>query len=593
MQNVPLLSTPTTHWFPGGKLGRYVLIAPLASGGMAEIWLARQPGLHGFEKIVVIKRMIGALQDDPDHVEMFLSEARLAAALSHRHVVQIYELGEDQGSFFIVMEFIEGESLARVYKTSRQLKMPLPVPMAVQLIAWAAEGLHYAHTLTDGSGNTRGIIHRDVSPQNLLVTADGSIKLVDFGIAKVASEETSSGKLKGKIAYMPPEQARAEQLDPRADIFALGVVLFELLTNSRLFGKMDDLEILNHLISEQPYPRCSERNASIPPELDALVAKAMAPRRDDRFATAREFQTALEDWLSATGQRAASADIADYLNKLFPQRNAERRALLEAARKGEISPQIASNLFSSSGSGSHSEPSAPGSRSSGGRAPPMPLAAPDGTQDVSMSWAPPAAAPKSRRGPLVIALSVVAVAVLIGAIALGRPSASTSGAPDAGAVAAPSSLAIECNPKATIILDGTQVGSTPYTAEGLSLGEHQLVLRAPGYLEQKRAVTVRTAGERLQLVLALEKEAPPVVDAGAAAAAAVVKTANGKLNLRTTPWTSVFLGKRKLGDTPLVGVTLPAGSHVLRVSNPEAGVESSIEITIQANRTTNENLVLK
>jgi eukaryotic-like serine/threonine-protein kinase len=593
LHNAPLLSTPTTHWFPGGKLGRYVLIAPLASGGMAEIWLARQPGLHGFEKIVVIKRMIGALQDDPDHVEMFLSEARLAAALSHRHVVQIYELGEDQGSFFIVMEFIEGESLARLYKTSRQLKMPLPVPMAVQLIAWSAEGLHYAHTLTDGSGNTRGIIHRDVSPQNLLVTADGSIKLVDFGIAKVASEETSSGKLKGKIAYMPPEQARAEQLDPRADIFALGVVLFELLTSSRLFGKMDDLEILNHLISEQPLPHCSERNATIPPELDALVARAMAPRREDRFATAREFQTALENWLSATGQRAASADIADYLNKLFPQRNAERRALLEAARKGELSPQIASNLFSSSGSGSHSDPSAPGSRSSGGRAARVPPAAEgEGTHDVSMSWAAPVAK-KSRRGPLVIALGVVAVAVLIGAIALGRPGAGAAGPPDAGVAAPPpSSLAIECTPKATIILDGAQVGSTPFTVEDLSLGEHQLVLRAPGYLEQKRAVTVRSAGERLQLVLALEKEAPPpVVDAGAPAP--IVRAANGKLNLRTTPWTSVFLGKRKLGDTPLVGVTLPAGSHVLRVSNPEAGVESSIEITIQANRTTNENLVLK
>ncbi|MDP1829433.1 MAG: serine/threonine-protein kinase [Archangium sp.] len=583
------MSTPTTKWFPGGRIGRYVLISPLASGGMAEIWLARQSGLHGFEKIVVIKRMIGALQDDPDHVAMFLSEARLAAGLSHRHVVQIYELGEDKGSFYIVMEFVEGESLARVYKANRAAKTAMPVPIAVQLIAWAAEGLHYAHTLTDSEGKTRGIIHRDVSPQNLLLTADGSIKLVDFGIAKVASEETSSGKLKGKIAYMPPEQARAEQLDPRADVFALGVVLFELVSNTRLFGKMDDLEILNHLISNQPLPHCSERNAAAPKELDALIARAMAPQRDERFASAREFQTALENWLSATGQRASTAEIADYLNRLFPERAAERRTMLDAARKGEaLSPELASNLFTSSGSGSVSEPSHVGRRANA-------MTDQDlvPTHDVSMSFEPPRRPPS--KTPLFVALALGFLVLAGGGYAVIRPSPAVE-VPDAGPPrVAPASLAIECTPIATVVLDGKPAGPTPLTLNELALGEHTVVLRAPGHHEQRRTVTL-SAGEKLQLVFALEKDAPVpvVVDAGVAVKATpVVARANGKLNLRTTPWTSVYLGKRKLGDTPLVGVSLPAGSHVLKVVNAEAGVQSSIEVTIQANKTTSENLVLK
>ena len=203
--------------------------------------------------------------------------------------------------------------------------------------------------------------------------------------------------------------------------------------------------------------------------------------------------------------------------------------------------------------------------------------------------------PTARRGrnALLVALSIPALGLLVGAIALGRPSA-VAGPPDAGVAVAPSTLTLECTPKASVILDGTPVGSTPYLAADLSVGEHQLVLRAPGYLEQRRVVKVNSAGEKLQLVLTLEKEAPVAVDAGEKIAPVqVAARANGKLNLRTTPWTTVYLGKRKLGDTPLVGVALPAGSHVLRVVNPEAGVESSIEITIQANKTTNENLVLK
>ncbi|MBL8914610.1 MAG: serine/threonine protein kinase, partial [Archangium sp.] len=175
---------------------------------MAEIWLARQTGLKGFAKLMVIKRMINALQDDPDSVEMFLTEARLAAQLTHPHVVQISELGDQGGSLYIVMEYLDGEDLAVVRRTGQKHGLPLLDHYAAKLVAMAAEGLHYAHTLVGLDGKPLRIVHRDVSPQNLIVTFDGSVKVVDFGIAKPASQMTNSGKLKGKLAYMSPEQAR-------------------------------------------------------------------------------------------------------------------------------------------------------------------------------------------------------------------------------------------------------------------------------------------------------------------------------------------------------------------------------------------------
>jgi hypothetical protein len=200
-----------------------------------------------------------------------------------------------------------------------------------------------------------------------------------------------------------------------------------------------------------------------------------------------------------------------------------------------------------------------------------------------------------RRTGLFIGVTVGFLVLSISGYFALRPDAEPASTPDAGQVAALGTLAIECTPKATVVIDGAEAGTTPWVAEQLSLGEHQVVLRAPGFVEQRRAITLRTAGERLQLVLALEKEAVALEsqDAGSKVPVVVAARANGKLNLRTTPWTTVYLGKKKLGDTPLVGVSLPAGSHVLRVVNTEAGVQSSIEVTIQANHTTNENLVLK
>ncbi|MEW5739847.1 MAG: serine/threonine-protein kinase [Myxococcota bacterium] len=592
-------------WSPQTTVGRYQLLTPLASGGMAEIWLARQPGLRGFEKLVVIKRMVGALEDDPDHVEMFLSEARLAAQFSHPHIVQIYELGEEKGSFFIVMEFLDGESLSSVFKQARRDNKPMPDHLVARLGAWAAEGLHYAHTRVDEHGRPLCIVHRDVSPQNLLVTFDGSLKVVDFGIAKIATHATSSGKLKGKLAYMAPEQARTQAVDARTDVFALGVVLFELLARGRLFPRAEDFEILTKMASLERFPRLSERRIDISPGLDEIVAKAMQANAAQRYQSAAELQAALEDWLVSTGQRATAADVSEYLRELFAERIATRKSLIDAARRGEVMPAGAGAFVSSpSGSGSSSL--------SGGK----PATTPDRPVEASISMDPTMAAsmqglPRAGgKGPVRM---IVAGVLVLAAAALGvrflkapaeveaptTPPVEARAEVDSREAPPPSvsaTLTVEATPaEATIRIDGQPQGQGPYS---LAPGEHLLETGAAGYVTDTRKVTLHD-GERVSLIIKLEHTPQAAVDPPSPMGATKrpdktpKAAAKGTLKIDTVPWTTVYVGGKKLGDTPILNAKLPAGKHVLRLVNPEAGVEQSIEVEIVANAETVKKLRLK
>jgi serine/threonine-protein kinase len=555
---------------------------------MAEIWLARQPGLRGFEKIVVIKRMIGALEEDPDQVEMFLTEARLAAGLTHPNVVQIFELGEDQGSFFIVMEFLEGESLSTVWKEGLKREKPLPGPLAAQIIASAAEGLHYAHTRTGQNGEPLCIVHRDVSPQNLIVTCDGAVKLVDFGIAKVASQATSSGKLKGKLAYMSPEQGRGEALDARSDVFALGVVLFEMVTRTRLFPKVEDLQILKHIISGAPMPKAKERRPDVPEALDRIIAKAMAADRDERYASARDLQVALEDFLLKTGRRTTGADIADYMKLLFAERMQQRRNIIDSAKRGELTPsQVPPRMFPNAGDGSNSNP---------GSADPLAATAvrPSKDSQVSLVFDPPGAKLK------VVALGALAVTAavvlaILGARALGD--STPAAAPDAGAsvVEATATLSVDSRPSgARVTFDGAGRGVDPLELPNLAAGPHEVTFTLAGYATEKRSVQLKP-GEHLNLVVDLDPLDAP--DAGhkpeVKATQPVAAVKMGQLTIDTTPWSTVYLGQRKLGDTPVIKVALPAGRQVLRLVNPEQNINSTIEVDINPNELTVKKLVLQ
>src|SRR5262245_21934690 len=224
---------------PGETFGKYVLVRRLATGGMADIYLARQSGVEGFQKPCVIKRILPQLADDQQFVSMFLDEARIAALLTHPNIVQIFDLGKQDGSYFLAMEHIHGEDLTRILDAERQRgRTALPENIAIRIIAQVAEGLDYAHHAVDEDGLALGIVHRDVSPPNVIVSYAGSVKIVDFGIAKavVKHSRTEVGVIKGKVPYMSPEQVQGLELDKRSDIFSLGALLYELSTGQKPFA---------------------------------------------------------------------------------------------------------------------------------------------------------------------------------------------------------------------------------------------------------------------------------------------------------------------------------------------------------------------
>ena len=311
--------------------GSYQLLKRLATGGMAQIYLARRPGSDAPDKLLVLKRILPHLSENDEFVRMFLDEARIAARLAHPNVVQIYDLGAEADTFFIAMEYIHGVDARRLWKRSETAGRPLPVSLVCRILLEACAGLDYAHKKTDAAGRPLGIVHRDVSPQNILVTFDGGVKVVDFGIAKAADQATvtRSGVLKGKYSYMSPEQAAGQRVDRRSDVFALGVVLHELLTGGRLFKRHSDMLTLS-AVAECNVPAPSQVAPRVPAELDAIVLKALAKEPDARFQHAQDLQRALEGWLAAQAQPSGTADLAAFMKDLYADR------LSEEARSGEV-----------------------------------------------------------------------------------------------------------------------------------------------------------------------------------------------------------------------------------------------------------------
>src|SRR4051812_22615795 len=307
--------------------GSYQLIKRLATGGMAQIYLARQKGPEGFEKLLVVKRILPHLAENADFVRMFLDEARIAARLNHPNIVQIFNLGAQDDSYFIAMEYIHGEDVRKVWKRSEQKGTVMPTHLVCRVIMEACSGLDYAHKKADQNGKPLGIVHRDVSPQNILVTFEGGVKVVDFGIAKAADQAvvTRSGVLKGKYSYMSPEQALGKKLDQRSDIFALGVVLYELLTGTRLFKRANDIQTLN-AVTECNVPPPSEVDEDIPKDLDAIVLKALAKEPQDRYEYAVHLQMALEEWLLRHQLPSSSVQLAGFMQELYAERLAEEKA---------------------------------------------------------------------------------------------------------------------------------------------------------------------------------------------------------------------------------------------------------------------------
>jgi serine/threonine-protein kinase len=294
------------------RLGKYELVRKLAMGGMAEVFLAKAAGPMGFEKTLVLKRILPDLAQESSFIQMFLSEAKLVARLTHPNIVQIFDFGESEGTYFVAMEYIDGPSLRTLVKRAGAQGLFLPPTVCARLISQACEGLAYAHDFADpDTGEPLGIIHRDVSPDNILLSRQGAVKVVDFGIAKAAgqSHKTESGVVKGKLAYMPPEQLRAKALDRRADVYALGVVLYELLTGQRPYTADSEARLMQAILYEPPTPAAQLR-PDLPQPLRRILSKALAKEREQRYPDCHALQVDLESFIVSVGTPVMTQQVA-------------------------------------------------------------------------------------------------------------------------------------------------------------------------------------------------------------------------------------------------------------------------------------------
>jgi serine/threonine-protein kinase len=330
-----------------GVIGKYQLCFRLASGGMARVYLARIQGPAGFEKLVALKRIHSHLADQPEFIEMFLDEARIASRINHPNICQVFDFGQDQGAYYISMEFLLGETAGRVagaLNKKEDVDSDRWGCIAARIVAEAAEGLHAAHELKGDDGESMKVVHRDVSPHNIFITYDGAVKVVDFGIASAANRlhTTNEGTLKGRWPYMAPEQIQGGKIDRRVDIWALGVTLWEMLTRRRLFKRKNDAETIMAVVYGR-FPTPSEVVEDLPKELDAVVMKALEREPDRRFQTAREMGQAINQALTEHGRATGNAEISDLMGELFADRRERRTMMIEQARtmqSGVVHPSL-------------------------------------------------------------------------------------------------------------------------------------------------------------------------------------------------------------------------------------------------------------
>jgi serine/threonine-protein kinase len=341
---------------PGYKLDRYELLCPLAQGGMASVWLARLQGKHGFEKLVAIKTILPHFAADARFRQMFLDEARIASRIEHANVAQILDLGEQHDVLYLVMEWVEGDALSKLSRAVEKDGQLIPLGIILRILADACAGLHAAHELCDAAGHPLHVVHRDVSPQNILVNTKGVVKVIDFGVAKARdrhADETSSGILKGKIQYMAPEQAVGKPVDRRADVWAIGAILYRMLSGRAPFEAENQLATL-HLLSSGVPP------APLPPQVPkpvaAVIRRALTYDAAHRYATASELQVALEAAMRATQSMTRASDVAAYVGERLASRAAARKeaialAMKSATERSHIAKVLQTNTEMGSGVG--------------------------------------------------------------------------------------------------------------------------------------------------------------------------------------------------------------------------------------------------
>jgi eukaryotic-like serine/threonine-protein kinase len=457
------------------SMGKYRAFLELGQGGTAIVYLGVSRGLGGFNKLVVLKMLKRGLAKEPEFREMFLSEARLSARLSHPNIVQVYEVTERDNAPIIIMEYLEGKPLSDV-RAERRGAVPLDIQLRV--LADGLLGLHYSHELKDFDGRLLGLVHRDFTPHNLFVTYDGQAKVLDFGIAKLSGSlvETETGVIKGKLRYMPPEQILGDRVDRRSDVYAAGVIMWEAITGKRMWSDVSEATILKRVSSgEIPSPLTA--NPDVPPALAEICMKALAANADDRYATAADFRAALEEWLRLSGKSVSTSEVAEYMTRTFAEFRQATRSVVEQHLSATrlSSSQDESDVIAI-------------------EVPTGSLDLPPVAREVSRSVkgtrsgvtnASNAVSPRSGRNTWLAALG----AVLLG-LAAYLFFARTNAQPPPPPAATTVEVSIAASPTtATLTLDGERLPGNPSTGRfPRDAKPHSLVIEAEGYVSQTLAL---------------------------------------------------------------------------------------------------------
>jgi eukaryotic-like serine/threonine-protein kinase len=337
------METAESTLVPGYRLDRYELLCPIASGGMASVWLARLRGKRGFEKLFAIKTIKTELISDPHFQEMFLDEARIASRILHPNVAQILELGEQADILYIVMEYVDGDSVAKVNRLALKRGSPLPPGVSMRIIAETCAGLHAAHQLKDARGESLGVVHRDVSPQNILLTTEGGAKVIDFGLVKAKNRtagETGQGVVKGKIRYMAPEQVASKGVDHRADVWAAGMCLYELLVGHVPYHTEDDLDVVKRLMSADPAPPL---DIALPPPIEKVLAKALAKEPERRYESCAQMRRGIESAIHELELPAENEHVAEFLAQALPELASKRSTTIAKAIEAAETRQVSAD----------------------------------------------------------------------------------------------------------------------------------------------------------------------------------------------------------------------------------------------------------
>lgn len=474
---------------PPLRLGNYEPLLELASGGMATVFVARRLGAAGFEHIVVIKRVHRHLLDNREFYDMFRDEARVASLVRHPNVVPVVDVVEEGGELFLVMDYVEGCALATIRKAANEAEQKLAPAVVSRIVCDALAGLQAAHDAVDVGGHPLDLVHRDISPQNILIGVDGSARIIDFGVAKARNRltETKSGSLKGKYSYMAPEQARGQEVDRRTDLFATGVVLWEALTGERLFRGENDLDTLRRIV-ELPIVPPSSVEPGVPKAVDAVVQRALAREPDGRFASASEFLVALEQAIPPAPHREVAAALQGLCAARLVARSEELRAMLE----GRVAPLARHETRSKEDSVSRGGESVPQLRDraegTAGK-----IAVLDTTRAAPRAWS------RVRIG-LVVAGAVVLAAVLFvfGRATSGSKTATSGAGTTAGSSAAPPASAGFLPPKAGSAMDGTPEAGMPATSGFVGPREAHAAPPASSAKPAVKAVPPPTTAPELQ-----------------------------------------------------------------------------------------------